>query len=563
MRGRAPYLVATSLLLFALSATATAKSLQIRSFDARIEVDANGVVRVEERIAVDFRGCWNGIFRDIPDSYTYPSGLRGTIRLFVDAVEDGNAKTLEHWLSRSADGVRLKIRVPRACDAVRDIVIRYHAENVIRHSDGAEVAFGARDQLFWNVTGNSWQMPIAKVTAEVRLPPDVPADSIHAVAYTGACGAAGRDHRVARLGDNRIRFETTEELATHCGLTIVVGFEPGHVRHPTFLQKASWFAGANWFVGLPFLLLLLWWGIWWRYGRDPLKHRTIIPDWKPPHDLRPTEVGVLVDDRMDQRDLTAAIVDLAVRGVITISESQTTGSGKRDFVLTLNEQTMDGAELETFEEALVDGLFGGETEVSLSSLHQGFHKKLGRVHRKVLDDLVVKGLFRARPDRVRLTWVLLTVAAVVACAVVGGVAGPTLPFWVALMVCALPMFVLGWNMPQRTPRGFDALAQIKGMEQYLVTAEKDRLEQLPLAQVERLLPYAIALNLHERWTEVFSVLFERPPQWYVASQGSWTPYVFGSVIHDMNRSVVSNLYSAPRTASSGSSGFSGGGGGGW
>jgi uncharacterized protein (TIGR04222 family) len=558
VKRRTPYLVATCLLLFAVSQTAAAKSLEIQSFDASIEVDASGEIRVEERIAVAFRGCWNGIFRDIPDVYTYPSGVRGTIRLTVDAIEDGNAKPLEHWESRRAGCVRVKIRVPGACDAVRNVVIRYHAENVIRYSEGTEVSFGAHDQLFWNVTGNGWQMPIAQATAEVRLPPEVPSESIHAVAYTGASGARGSDFEIARPDDNRIRFETTRELGAHSGLTIVVGFEPGHVRHPSFLQKVSWFAGANWFVGLPFLLLLLWLGIWWRHGRDSLKNHTIIPEWEPPLDLRPTEVGVLVDDRMDQRDLTASIVDLAVRGVITIRESESTGSGKRDFDLLLHEQAIDGAELETFEEALIDGLFGGQTEVSLSSLDRKFHSKLGRIYRKVLDDLVVKGLFRGRPDRVRVTWVLLTLAAVVACAVVGGIAGPTLPFWMALVVCAPPMFVLGWKMPQRTSLGLEALAHIKGMEQYLVTAEKDRMEQLPLSQVERLLPYAIALDLHQRWTEIFSVLFERPPQWYVASQGSWTPHVFGSVIADMNHSVVSNLYSVPRTSSSGGSGWSGG-----
>jgi uncharacterized membrane protein YgcG len=157
-----------------------------------------------------------------------------------------------------------------------------------------------------------------------------------------------------------------------------------------------------------------------------------------------------------------------------------------------------------------------------------------------------------------------------------------LPFWVTLAVCAPPMFVLAWNMPQRTKVGLDALARIKGMEEYLATAERDRMEQLPLHQVERLLPYAIALNLHDRWAAAFAGLFESPPQWYASRDGSWTPGVFGGVIGDMNRSVASNLYSAPRTqsssggwggGSSGGSGFSsggssgggfgGGGGGGW
>ena len=522
-----------------------------------------------------FRGCWNGIFREIPYRYTYPSGVRGTIRLFVDGVTDDNDRQLEYWETRKGGVVRLKIRVPGACDAVREVQIRYRAENVIRHSDGAEVAFGAHDQLYWNVTGTGWQMPIASATVEVSLPPQIPADSIHAVAYTGAYGGRGEDYEIEQIGDHRLRFRTTRALPAGCGLTVVAGFEPGHVQHPSLMRKAGWFAAENWFVALPFLLLLLWTTIWWRFGRDPIGDRTIIPEWEPPLDLRPAEVGVLADDKLDQRDITASIVDLAVRGVFKIREAETTGSDKRDFVLVLNEQATDGAGLETFEEALVDGLFGGETEVSLSSLNRKFSSKLGRVHRKVLDDLVIKGLFRGRPDKVQMTWVLLTAAVLVACGVLGGIAGGTLPFWAALVLCAAPMFVLGWKMPQRTPLGLDALARIKGMEEYLSTAEKDRMEALALPQAEKLLPYAIALGLHERWTQVFSVLFERPPQWYQATQGSWSPYVFGSVIADMNRSVAGNLYSAPRSSSTGSSsgwsggsgfsdgGFGGGGGGGW
>ena len=74
------FLVATCLFLLAGSGTASARALEIRSFDATVEVDANGEIRVEERISVAFRGCWNGIFREIPYRYTYPSGVRGSWR---------------------------------------------------------------------------------------------------------------------------------------------------------------------------------------------------------------------------------------------------------------------------------------------------------------------------------------------------------------------------------------------------------------------------------------------------------------------------------------------------
>jgi uncharacterized membrane protein YgcG len=549
--------LAAALLLLATTPV-LARSLEIVDFGAKIEVDAGGEVRVEERITVAFRGSWNGLFREIPYGYTYPSGVRGKIRLTVDAVEDDGGKALEYWETRKRGRLKLKIRVPGARDAERTVVVRYHAVDVIRRYKGSDNDFGLHDELYWNVTGNDWQVPIHHASAEVRLPAGIPDDAIRAVAFTGTHGARGDSYELQRPADDRLVFNTTRGLAPHSGLTIVVGLPPGHVEHPSVLRRAGWLLAANWFTGVPFLLFLTWLGIWWQHGRDPVKDRTIIPEWQPPMGLRPSEVGVLIDDRMDQRDLTASIFDLAVRGVLTIRESDASDSGQRDFVLILNEQALDGAELETFEEALIDGLFGGKSEVTLGSLKRKFFKKVSRIYRKVLDDLVVKGLFRARPDKVQVKWILLTLAALVAVVVVGIVAGGTPPFWVVLALCAPPMFILAWKMPQRTTVGLDALAHIKGMEEYLVTAERDRMEQLPLHQVETLLPYAIALNLHDRWAEAFAGMFERPPQWYEARDGYWAPGLFGGVIGDVNRSVTANLYSVPRTASSGSSGWGGG-----
>jgi len=567
--------------LFLLTATPlAARTLEINELRAIIEVDPGGELRIEERITVGFQGSWNGILRDIPYRYTHPSGLQGKIRLAVETIEDANGSALEYWEDRTRGELKLKIRVPGARDAERTIVIRYRAENVIRRYEGGKTGFGEYDELYWNVTGTGWPVPIHKASAEVRLPAGIPADAIRGVAYTGSYGVRGEDYEIDRPADDRVVFRTTRRLAPHCGLSIVVGIPPGHVEHPSLSRRAGWLLQANWPVGVPLALLLVWAGIWWRRGRDPIGDRTIIPEWEPPMGLRPSEVGVLIDDAMHQRDLTAAIFDLAVRGVLTIREVNDPSSGSRDFELQLNEQVLYGANLETFEEALIDGLFGGKSEVRLNTLKRRFFDKVTRVSRKVLDDLVVKGLFRARPDRVRLRWVILTLVTLLGTAIFGAVAGGTLLFWVVLVLCIFPMFVLGWKMPRRTKIGLDALAHIKGMEEYLATAERERMEHLPLQQIERLLPYAIALDLHDRWAEAFAGLFERPPQWYVGQDGGWSPALFAAVIGDVNRSVASNLYSVPRTQSTGSGGgfsggsgfsgggfsgggFGGGGGGGW
>ena len=57
--------------------------------------------------------------------------------------------------------------------------------------------------------------------------------------------------------------------------------------------------------------------------------------FRPPDGLRPAQLGVLVDERADPVDVTATIVDLAVRGYLTIEEIPKHGwRGKPDWTLT-------------------------------------------------------------------------------------------------------------------------------------------------------------------------------------------------------------------------------------
>ena len=62
-------------------------------------------------------------------------------------------------------------------------------------------------------------------------------------------------------------------------------------------------------------------GWWRRHGRDP-EALSIVPQYEPPAGLTPGEIGMLVDNRADMRDVTATLVDLAVRGYIVIEEQE-------------------------------------------------------------------------------------------------------------------------------------------------------------------------------------------------------------------------------------------------
>ncbi len=98
-------------------------------------------------------------------------------------------------------------------------------------------------------------------------------------------------------------------------------------------------------------------------------------EFAPPDDLRPGQVGTLIDEQANTLDVTATIVDLAVRGFLLIQEIPKEGFfGKPDWTLIKLEKATD--ELLPYEEKLLDGLFHDGTEVTMSSLRTTFVARL-------------------------------------------------------------------------------------------------------------------------------------------------------------------------------------------
>ena len=122
-------LFALAVALAAAPPVAAERTLVIQRFDARVDVDADGSVTVEETIVPRFSGTWNGIFRTIPVEYRTPRGLNYTLRLDVESVTDERGNDLRYESSRERHYRKLKIWVPGASDAVlealRDLNLAY------------------------------------------------------------------------------------------------------------------------------------------------------------------------------------------------------------------------------------------------------------------------------------------------------------------------------------------------------------------------------------------------------------------------------------------------------
>ena len=313
--------------------------------------------------------------------------------------------------------------------------------------------------------------------------------------------------------------------------------------------------------------------LWWNKGRDP-RLRPIAAQYEPPAKLTRSEVVTLVDNSADMRDITSAIVDLAVRGFLVIQEhtqDHMMGLWKdQDYSFTLKKDRSQWTALKPHEQALLDGIFtagtAGET-VSMASLHNEFYKSLPIIKNRVFDSLVASGYYTHRPDSVRSTYLgaglVIGFLSVWGVAMVGrnlGMAGA--PFIIAGVLSGAIICAFGWFMPARTESGARVLEGVLGFEDFLAHVEADRFNRTIKTpeMFEKFLPFAMALGVEKNWSKAFQNIYTQPPNWYQG--GSFGPpffaYGFVNNLNAMSSQAGTVFASAPR--SSGGSGFSGGGG---
>jgi uncharacterized membrane protein YgcG len=536
------------------------RSLVIERFHADLGVNPDGSLDVAETIQPRFAGAWNGIFRTIPVEYRTPQGLNFTLLLDLVDIRDETGRSLRYEQSRERHYRKIKIWIPGAADGVRTVVLRYRVRNGIKF-------LGEHDELYWNVTGDEWQAPIRSASARILLPQGT--TGVRAIAFTGAYGSREQAAQVD-LDEGGVSIRTTRPLGFREGLTVAVGWDPGFVRRPGLLEQTALFLRSNWPLGVPFGVLLLMLGLWYTRGRDP-RHRPIAPQYAPPEGLSPAEVGTLVDNSPDLRDITATLVDLAVQGYLQIQEQEERKLlgllAHKEYLFTMRKTPQDWERLKPHERMLLESLFAGGARPSVAStdLEHWFFRRLPILRDQIFAALLERRFYLQRPDRVKQ---LCTVAGIVlglGLGVGGSVVGAGLGLAplttiIAGVLTAGIVVGFGWIMPARTVRGTRALEGVLGFEEFLTRVEGDRLRRMVKTPelFEKFLPYAMALGVEKHWAMAFEEIYRQPPEWYQGrSVGSFHPRGLVSDLSEMSSRTAAAMSSSPRSA--GGSGFGGGG----
>jgi uncharacterized membrane protein YgcG len=559
-------LSALLVLVFCLGQPAWAEEV-IRSYVSDVTVEADGELLVRETITVRSEGreIRRGILRDFPTTYKDRFGQQVQVGFdVVDIQRDGKTEPWSTTYVSNGVSIRIGDKDVFLDDGDHTYQITYRTTRQIGF-------FQDFDELYWNATGNGWTFPIEHAQAIVRLPSGAEAGQ-YAV-YTGRFGENGKDARVTREGGNVFAAETTRRLEAGEGFTAAVSWQKGIVAPPTAAQQRWWWIMDNmgyFLLGFTMLGVAAYYIFAWnRVGRDP-PGGPIVPLFRPPEGLGPAGVRYVWKQRFDDEGFAAALVGLAVKKRLVISDDDgsysITRGGQGRYPLTRTEQTLlqalpsgtlnlkRGNHLSVNSaRAAIEGGLNDEYDGTMflrnlkwfvlgavlsaaGLLIAGFMMPAGEgaivAFTTIFSTIwwgvilfvgwaMVKGFgsgggllskMRSLMGMIFLVPFVFGGLAVPAATFFGtGASWPMIFFIGGAVLLALYNFVFYWLLKAPTPKGKAILDQIEGFRMYMTTAEEERLKVLHPPEktpelFERYLPYAIALDCENEWNAKFAAV---------------------------------------------------------
>jgi uncharacterized membrane protein len=535
---------------------------EITSFHSEITIDENADTEVIETIDLDFTNeSHRGIERSIP--YKYENGRNIDLDFIKASNPNGEDWKVKTFKNNGYFFIQMTTQDDDQRHGKESYQVSYVLKNVINF-------FDTHDEFYWNVNGNEWVVTAQSIEATVNLPGSFKQEDLQIDCFTGSHGETRKDCSWELTTPSTIEFQTTSPLVEYENLSIVVGLEKGILAPPTGWEKIKYTYLSFIIDNLPILLipftLIGMTTLWYKKGRDDQSVKsTVIPHYVPPENLTPSEVGTIIDEKVDPKDITATIIEYAIKGNILITEveeKKLIGSSK-DYQLEIVKILPP---LRAYEKLILDQFFPlnqvGE-KIKISKMKNKFYKKVEKIRTQIFKDLIKKDYFPHDPSTIRSIY--LTTGGVIAFISFNIMGVLPLDWAVGLIVSAGIIALFSKIMPRKTRKGTEVYYQLKGLYEYIDTAEKDRLkfQEDNLIMFEKLLPYAVAFGIAKKWAKAFDGLLTEAPSWFNSATFNNNFAVFHLVdsLDNFSKNMVSDITSKPSGSGgswSGGSGFSGG-----
>jgi len=590
---------------------------RILDFDVKVQIEKSGDIQVVENITIKAEGnvFQHGLLRTFPLSRKDKDGNQIDVKYSINSIKKNGSD--EPYFTKE-DGGDWKIYIgSKEVDLESGIYkyqISYHVPFQIGYFDNY-------DELYWNVTGNGWDLVIDKATCQFYLPSENNKfENLHC--YTGPQGATA-SNCISSLNDSKtvVTFSAVH-LKENEGLTVAASFAKGIVDPPTLAQKSNSFYKQIktylWSVIFGIGMAIFFFINWKKYGKDPVK-KTIIAEFLPPFDWSPALVGYVYHRKLDDKTYMASLINSAVKGVLRISsdiengvfvntkkyeievldkESRSLSVEETDIVSSFSKKVkikVEDSNYKIFEKAYSKWSKTVESQIQLEDFYLnntrlkwvGFavliiaglafevlSKNKGYINYTFYTGLIcaVSALTYWFTQKVEGTGLLILrgILAFFIYPMAVGIFFMSIPFLNSTQIIVIAVVVVIYiiyiiNLGKFTEKGAEAVHRLEGFKLYLETAEKDRINMLNPPELtpqlfEKLLPFAIALGVEIKWGKQFEEILELAkynPDWY---QGDDTFYRHPAMfISGFGNSVNSAKVdpTPPSSSSSSSSGSSG------
>lgn len=521
----------------------------VTSFDSQVRVERDGLLRVSE--------TWK--LSNVSGTFTRFIVTRDHLPDDVDHVQeigDLNVKAggQDKQTDVKTDGDVTSVAIADVSGTTQ-LDFTYTVKGAVAKTlNGTEVRFAPLTGINLPVT----QANILFSTPEVS----------HVSCFAGAIDS-NTPCTLAQIGETSGPTFQQQSLPPGNTVRMVIGFPEGEIAANSIVEYRKTFKRAfstdtaQLLTALAILLLgviaLL---VLYRLrGRDRVDPRRVVPaslfslgtdtriDFSPPSDLRPGEVGTLIDERIDPVDVTATIIDLAVRGHITIIELEhQTEYARPDWELR-RVSNAPSEELQRYENVLIRAIFGDSDSVLVSELGRQVRANLAQVQDALYDGVVKRGWFNERPDRTRSLWAtigIITTVLGIALTVVLALLSTWGLVGLAVTLVGIGLIVVGRYMPAKAPAAGRVLGQVAAIRGELLEMD---VSELPVDQhaelCSRALPYAVVLGGSERWIDALVATDSTPDEedegftWYRGPRGWHLQY-----LPDSLRNLTTNLTGA-------------------
>ena len=572
---------------------------EFQSFDARYtlirDADRHAALDVVETAVAVFPSFDQnrGIIRSIPDYY-------GDVFLdtTVLGVTDENGDDVYYEVQNDGGFTILLLGDDDYVHGVTTYVIHYTQADTIRYFPDTD-----DDEFYWDVNGTGWDQPFGTVSATLTVAPDLE----QALSGDNAC-YQGAENSTTPCSEGVLAAGTTvraaaKNLEPRENLTIVVGFAPH-----TFVEGEAAPGGSPYapLEAPPIWAVLLGFGggaialvagiIGAALLRRPRATPTgfIVPQYSVP------EVDVMVAAELIERRYTALpaqFVSLAVKKKIRLLGYPVVDADTADYAV----QLLDPTGLESWEQAVVDALFGQDAAAGAArDLQRSGDAALADELRPIVGALpgaIPASGFVGPSTRSRGAFgFVITTLVATAIGIVGSIFAGWAGVVIGLITVALGLIGIAVaafaarKRPTLSEKGAQTVDYLLGMQMYLTLAEKDRFAYLQsvtgaeridtndgkqiVKLYEKLLPWAIIWGVEGSWARELQIHLEQTGEqldWYEGTT-AFQAYNFTSLMSGVQSginppvSTSSSSWSGSGFSSfsggSGGGGFSGGGGGG-